>query len=489
MTVNLGSVVRVIGVLFIVLGVCMMPSLAVAIIYKEFTSAVSFAVTAVPCVLAGLLITKKLKPEKIKMKARDGYLFVTLAWLLASVIGGVPLVISGNIPSPADAFFEMCSGFSTTGSTILTDVEALSKSMLFWRSFTHWLGGMGIIVFAAALLPSIGVSGQMIASAETPGPTFDKLSAKYSDTAKSLYILYFGITLVQTVLLMFGGVTLYDSLVHTFGTVGTGGFSVYNNSIGHYDSAYVEWVITIFMLLCGINFNLYFLIPRGGLKSFFADEELRFYLLMVFGSIGLITICLMTQGDYDSLSEGIRDSAFHVSSVVTTTGYATMDYDTMWPTFAKMILLILTITGACSSSTGGGVKMIRIVVALKFAKRGFSRKLHPNRVADITLNGRGLEQTVVTNIINFIMFYILVLMGGTLIVCVDGFDLVTTFSAVLTCLGNVGPGFNLVGPVLNFSIFSDFSKVILGLIMIAGRLELFTFFILFSPKYWNSNRV
>ncbi len=488
MTVSFSGVVRVVGILLIVLGICMIPSLAVAIIYKEDVSAISFGVTAAPCVIAGFVVIKKFNPEDMKMKARDGYLFVTVAWLLASVIGAVPLILSGSISGIADAFFESCSGFSTTGSTILSDIEALPRSMLFWRSFTNWLGGMGIIVLAAALLPSIGVSGQMIASAETPGPTFAKISAKYTDTAKLLYLLYFGFTLVLTVLLIIGGLSFYDSLVHTFSTVGTGGFSVYNDSIGRYDSLYVEWVIIIFMVLCSINLNLYFRLAGGGLRSFLKDEELRFYLTIVIGSVCLVTVNLMTQGGYESLFEGLRASVFHVSSIVTTTGYATVDYDALWPTFSKMILLILTITGSCSASTSGGVKMVRILVALKFVRRGFSRKLHPNRIADITMNGRGLEQSVVTNIVNYLMFYILVIMAGTFIVALNGYDIITALSAVITCVGNVGPGFNLIGPAFNFGMFSDFTKIILGLLMIAGRLELFTFFILFSPKYWNSNK-
>lgn len=359
--------------------------------------------------------------------------------------------------------------------------------MLFWRSFTHWLGGMGIIVFAVALTPSIGVNGQLIASAETPGPTLDKFAPRFSDMAQSLYIVYLIFTIIEIILLVLGGMSPYDALVHTFGTVGTGGLSSYNDSIAHFTSPYLQWVIIIFMVLCGINFNLYFTLIRNGVKSFFKDSELKTYLLLIVIVSSLIIMDLMATGTYKNIADCVRDSFFQVSSIITTTGYATADYDT-WPTFCKMMIFLIMLTGACSSSTGGGVKIIRILVALKLIRRGIALKIHPSRVVTVTLNKKEIPQEVATNIANFIFFYIFVVFSGSLIISLNGFDLMTTVSSVITCVGNIGPGFNLIGPSMNFSVFSDFSKVILSLLMIAGRLELFTFFMLFSPHYWNANK-
>lgn len=487
MTVNFNGVIRMMGLLLLVLGCCLLPSLLVAFLYQETSSVYGFLFTLIPCFVLGYILIKVFRPSLIKLKARDGFLIVSLCWLVASAIGAVPFVLSGAIPSYVDAFFETCSGFSTTGSSILNDVEALPKSMLFWRSFTHWLGGMGIIVFAVAITPSIGMGGQLIASAETPGPTLDKISPRFSDMAKSLYIVYLGFTVVEAVLLQMGGMNLYDALVHTFSTVGTGGFSSYGDSVAHFTSPFLQWIIIIFMTLCGINFNLFFILRRQGVKSFLDDSELKAYLLIIGCVSLLIFLNLMTTGTYNDASTCFRDSVFQVSTVITTTGFATADYD-IWPTFSKMMIFLVMLTGACSSSTGGGIKIVRILVLLKLIRRGVSLKIHPSRIVTVTLNKKEVPQEVATNIANFLFFYIFIVFTGSMIISLNGFDLMTTISSVITCVGNIGPGFNLVGPTMNFSIFSDFSKVILSLLMIAGRLELFTFFMLFSPHYWNSNR-
>ncbi len=486
-TINFYYVAKMMGVLLVVLGLSLIPAFVVSQIYGEDKEGACFLITLIPCIVFGIVIMRMFK-KNVKMKSRDGYIIVALSWIVASVIGAVPLYISGTIPSVFDAFFEVCSGFSTTGASILTEIEGLPKSMLFWRSFTHWLGGMGIIVFAAALLPSIGIGGQIAASAETPGPVLTKTSSKFADTARDLYSLYIMFTLAETVLLMLGGLNLYDALVHSFGTVGTGGFSTYNNSIAHFTSPYVQWVIIVFMFLCGVNFNLFFILFRGRIREVLKDEELRLYISIILGVIICSVVCLMVNDNYDSLEKCIRDVTFQTVSLITTTGYVTADFD-LWPTFCKMLVLLLMLTGACSSSTGGGVKIIRVLVAIKFVKRGFFMKLHPKRVSDFTINGRGVSQSVITNIVNFIFLFIAVLFAGTLLISFENFDIVTNVTAVLTCLGNVGPGFNMVGPTMNFSIFSDFSKFVLSLLMIAGRLELFTFFMMFSRRYWNSNRV
>lgn len=475
------------GLLLLLLGMSMVPSFFVAVLYNEHTSMASFAGVIFAFAVIGGVLAMATKDLKIRIKMRYGFLIVTLAWLLFSLGGAVPLTVSGAIPSYVDAFFEMCSGFSTTGSSILTDIESLPKSMLFWRSFSHWMGGMGIIVFITAILPSIGIEGQLIASAETPGPTMDKLTPKYSDTARNLYILYFGITVVEIILLLLGGMNLYDALVHSFGTVGTGGFSNYGDNIGHFTSPYIRWVIIIFMMMCGVNFNLYFVMFRSGIRAMLKDEELRWYLGFIAVPTVLLTISLMASGIFTDLFKCVTSATFNVISMITTTGYGTDDF-TLWPTFSQMILFFLYFVGASTSSTGGGIKVLRILICLKLIRRGVALKIHPNRVYTIKINNRPVHQEVITNIANFIFFYILVVAVSMLLISINGFDLVTTLTSVLTCLGNVGPGFGMIGPAANFSIFSDFSKIILALLMIAGRLELFTFFMLFSPYYWNPDK-
>ena len=488
MTVNFNAVLRIMGILLLVLGISLIPSLVVALIYKETMEAFTFIVVIVPTLIIGTFLFNLLKNYPIKIKTRDGFLVVALCWLAASFVGALPFYISHAIPSFIDCFFESASGFSTTGSSILSEIESLPRSILFWRSFTHWLGGMGVIVLIVAIFTSLGVSGQHIASAETPGPTLDKITPKFTDTALRLYQLYMIFTVVETLLLMLGGLSLYDALVHTFGTVGTGGFSSYNSSIGHFTSPYVQWVIFIFMIMCGINFNLYFVLRSKGLKQMLKDVELKFYLVLIAVTGCLIVLDLMLKGVYSDFGDCTRDAFFQVASIITTTGYATADFDT-WPTFCRMLIFMLMLTGACSSSTGGGVKIIRIVVCLKLIKRGFSLKLHPNRIIPVRIGKKEISQEVATGISNFVFFYIFIVFAASILISLNGCDLVTTISSVITCVGNIGPGFNLVGPSCNFQFLSGFSKFILSLLMIAGRLELFTFFMLFSPHYWNSNRV
>lgn len=484
---NYHSLIRMMGVLFIVLGLAFVPTVIVALIYGEKHEALCFTATMVPCFLAGLVLMKTFSPTGLRTKQRDGYLIVTIAWLMCSVIGAVPMVLTGAIPNPVNAFFEICSGFSTTGASVMSNLESYPRSVLFWRSFTHWLGGMGIIVFATALLPSIGIGGQIVASAETPGPTLTKLTAHFSDTAQNLYRLYIAITVAEIIFLKIGGMSLYDALIHTFGTVGTGGFSSYSDSVGHFTSPYIQWVIIVFMVICGINFNLYFLIPKKRIREFFDDAEVKLYLGIIIAFSFATAADLMVQGGYSSVSKAIRDGFFQICSVITTTGYCTTDFD-VWPAFCKMLIIFVMITGACSGSTGGGLKMIRVYTAIEYVKRGFFMKLHPNRVLTVSVNHRSVPQGVVTNIVNYIFFYLVVLFGGALLISVDGYDIVTNFTAALTCLGNVGPGLNAVGPTMNFAGFSNFSTLVLALMMIAGRLELFTFFMVFSRHFWNSNK-
>lgn len=382
--------------------------LFLAFYYDEDSCKFAFLLVSGSCALAGIIIRLGVKPADAKFKVRDGFLIVSTAWLVCSVIGALPFLISGAISSAADAFFESCSGFSTTGASILTDVEVLPKSIMFWRSFTHWLGGMGIIVFVMALMPVLGINGQIAANAETPGPTKDKLTARFSDTAKNLYKLYLVFTLVQVVLLCLGGMSVYDSFLHTFGSLGTGGFSNYNDSVGHFNT-YIQIVILIFMILAGMNFNLFFVLQRKGLRKFLHDDELRFYLAVIGIASTAIFICNQVNSNFKDTARSLLDSFFQVVSILTTTGYVTDDYD-LWPTFSRMILFCLFFFGGCSSSTSGGIKCVRVLVCLKLVRRSVSLRLHPNRIAPITLNESEVPSEVIINITNFVFTYIAVIL-------------------------------------------------------------------------------
>lgn len=487
MTVNQKTIIKMTGIMLVVLGLCMVPSMLVGVIYGEASSIKAFAVTIALCIAAGFAVYKAVGNFPLSIKGREGYLVVAICWALVCSIGTVPFVLSGAIPGWIDAFFECCSGISTSGATILDDIEVLPKSILFWRAFTHWMGGMGIIVFTAAILPSIGLSAQTIASAETPGPTLDKISARFSDTAKKLYKLYIAFTIAETIFLMIGGMSLYDALVHSFATVATGGYSPYNASVGHFTSPYIHWVIIIFMMMCGVNFNLYFFLAKKKVRDFLKDSEFRLYITLIAVTTALIVIVLMICGLYTNLFECVTDVAFQIVSVITTTGFAIVNYD-VWPTFCRMLIFLLMIVGGCASSTGGGVKVIRVLVCIKLVRRGIALRLHPNRYVPVRINGKEIQQETATNIANFLFLYILTIFVGTLLISFDGHDVITNISATASCIGNYGPGFSMVGPTCTYSFFSGFSKLVLSFIMVAGRLELFTFIMLLSPHFWNSNR-
>jgi len=487
MVLNYKLILKVDAAIGILLAVAMIPSLIVSLLYNETDAAVAFARCIAPMLLLGSFAVYKIRPTSSTLHMRDGFLIVASSWILASIFGSVPFLLSHTIPSFVDAFFETASGFSTTGSTILTNIELLPKGILFWRSFTHWLGGMGILVFAIALLPALGIGGQRIIRAETPGPTLDKLSPKISDTARILYSMYFGMTLLEVILLCLGGVSLYDSLIHTFGTVGTGGLSSYNDSIAHFNSIYVDIVITIFMILAGINFNLYYLLLQKRIKDFSSDYELRGYLLIIGIATILIALNLWFTKTYDTIGESLRYSVFQAASITTTTGYGTADFN-LWPTFSKMVLFLLMFVGGSSSSTGGGVKVIRVLILLKLIRRGIYRKLHPRAIVPVKIQGRSIPSDTVSGITSFAVLYVCLLLFGSLVISLENFDMMTSISSVAACLGNIGPGFELVGPSSNYSMFSDFSKMFLSFYMLIGRLELFTIMLLFSKLFWNPDR-
>ena len=486
MNLSFASAFRIVGVILAVIGGSMLPSFVVSLIYDNSSVYIPFLITMLASVAAGVFLLKVCQRDFKTLRVRDGFLIVTLCWFVSAAVGAVPFLATGSIPNPFDAFFESCSGFSTTGASILTDVEVLPKGILFWRSFTHWIGGMGILVFAIALMPSLGISGQNIAVSEAPGPIMDKTSAQMSKTAKTLYIMYLLFTIAEVILLLFGGMDLFDALVHTFGTVGTGGFSSYNDSIAHFNSTYIEVVITVFMVLCGVNFNLYFLAFKNGISNMFKDSELRFYLLIFGVSAVFIACMLFFTGENHSIGGSAIESSFQVASIMTTTGYASADYE-MWPMVCQMILFCLMIMGGCSSSTSGGLKSVRILIIAKLIRRGIALRLHPNMIEKVKLDGRTLQGDTVSSIANHFFLYLLMIFAGAFLISFENETLITSLSSVVTCLGNVGPGFGNIGPTDNFAHFTWFSKTLLSIYMIAGRLELYTLFILLTPHFWNQD--
>ncbi|MEE3362408.1 MAG: TrkH family potassium uptake protein [Anaerovoracaceae bacterium] len=487
MDLNRRSILRISGLLLILTGCFISLPMLVAVHFQEYDCAIAFFYVLAGCIAAGTFFRVFIPRSPEPLRKRDGLIIVTLTWLIMSFVGALPFTIQGCIPNYIDAFFETCSGFSTTGSSILTNVEAMPLSMLFWRSFTHWIGGMGIIVLAAAIFPILGIGGQMIASNESPGPVFEKTTSKIRDMARNLYVTYIIFTVLETLLLMIGGLSLYDALVQTFGTVGTGGFSNYADSIAHFGSAYVEWIIIIFMVLSGANFNLYYIAVKNGPGIFRRNTEFRLYIYIIVIFSVLIALYLRLGGTVGNFGTALRDAVFQVSSIITTTGFASTNYGT-WPTFCVMMLFLLFFVGGCSSSTGGGIKVSRVLVMLKLVKRNLAMSLHPNVMYSIKVDGRIVSRDIIQEIASFLFMYAVTFLFAALLISVDGFDMTTNITAAATCIGNIGPGFGEVGPAGNFAAFSPFSKIVLSLLMLAGRLELFTFFMLVSPKFWNPYR-
>ena len=399
------------------------------------------------------LILIKIKGKKNGIYAKEGFLTVGLAWIVISFFGALPFVFSGAIPSLVDAFFETSSGFTTTGASILTEIQSLPKGILFWRSFTHWVGGMGFLIFILALMPTFSGNTIHLLKAESPGPTPGKIVPKIKQTAKILYAIYFVLTLIETIFLKSAGLSWYDSIIHALGTAGTGGFSNMNASVAAFNNPAVEWIITIFMLLFGVNFVLYFQLIRGNVKAFFKSEELKWYLIAVFASIIIIAVNIIPFNHGD-VTKSIRDSAFQVSSIVTTTGYATVNFN-LWPTLSKVILIMLMFMGAMAGSTGGGIKTIRIVIIFKAIRREIDKILHPRRVKSVKIDGNVVEEETISGVFLFIFAYIIISLIAIFIVSFDNFDVTTTVTSVIATLSNIGPGLEMVGPAGNFSAFPD----------------------------------
>ena len=450
----------------------------VGLIYREHAS-VSYLAVAVLCLILGVLLTHK-KPRSTNLYTREGFVAVALSWIIMSIFGAIPFVLTGDIPFYVDALFETISGFTTTGSSILTDVESISKASLFWRSFSHWIGGMGVFVFIMAILPMMGGSTMNLMKAESPGPSVSKLVPHVKDTAKILYGIYIAITICEATILRALGMPLFDSLTTTFGTVGTGGFGIRNDSIAGYSPA-IQITITVFMILSGINYTAYFYILTGKIKELFKIEEVRWYLAIIFGAVAVITWNVRSL--YPTFSETLRHAFFQVGSIITTTGYATTDFD-LWPALSKTLLVTLMFIGACAGSTSGGIKVSRILILLKTIRKELSLIIHPRQVKKIRMDGHPVDHETLRSANVFLVVYFVLLLTSMLLISVDEFDFSTNFTSVVTVLNNIGPGLNLVGPTQNFSIFSPFSKFVLMFDMLAGRLELFPMMILLMPSTW-----
>ena len=456
----------------------LLPALA-ALIYGE-SCLWSILIAAAISLAAGFALTILCKPKSQVIYAREGFITVALAWIAVSAVGALPFYISREIPSYIDAFFETVSGFTTTGASILANVEVMSRGLLFWRSFTHWVGGMGVLVFVMALVPSVTDRSIHIMRAEMPGPVVGKLMPRARDTASILYKIYVGMTLLQIILLWIGGMPLFESIVHAFGTAGTGGFGVKADSIAGY-SPYLQWVITVFMLLFGINFNLYYLLLIRRFRAAAQSSECWYYLGIVGVCIALITANIMPL--YNNFREALRLSAFQVASIVTTTGYATADFN-LWPQFSKAILLLLMIMGACAGSTGGGLKVSRAVMLFKMVGKEIRHLLHPRSVNSVRFEGKHVDGATLKSVSSYFVIYIICILAICLILSLEPFDLETNLSATLACFNNIGPGLAAVGPASNYAAYSPLSKLVLSLAMLLGRLEIYPLLLTLSPATW-----
>ena len=473
-----------IGRILLVEAALLLLPMAVALGYGE--SPVPYLLPAALLVLCGGLLSFK-KPRQASLFARDGLAVVALAWIAVSLFGALPFYISGSIESFVDCFFETVSGFTTTGATILTEVESLNRGILFWRSFTHWVGGMGVLVFVMAILPMGGDGhGMHMLRAEMPGPAVGKLVSRMSDTAKILYGIYLVMTVIEIVLLLAGGMPLFDACIHSFGSAGTGGFSSRNLSVGAYNNPYFEIVIGIFMLLFGINFNLYYFLLMRRFRDVAKSEELWAYLGIV--AFSTVTIAANIRHLYGAVGTSLRHAFFQVSSIITTTGYATVDFD-QWPGYAKTVLVLLMFVGGCAGSTGGGLKVTRVVTLVKAAFMDMRKMLHPNAVVNVRMEGRAMPEKQVRGVQAYFSVYMLLYAVSWLLLSLNGFDLLSTFTALSACINNIGPGLGMVGPTGNFSAFAPWAKLLLSFDMLAGRLEIFPMLLLFVPSTWRGNRL
>ncbi len=475
---NYRMIAQLLGkVLCTIAAVLLLPAI-ICLVYRE--SPLPFlAVTVIMAACGAVLLL--FKPRLQKIYAAEGFVVVGLSWILLSLFGALPFVLSGDIPNYIDAVFETVSGFTTTGASNLPDIEALTRGAIFWRSLTHFLGGMGVLVFIMAVLPMSGSRSIHIMRAEVPGPVVGKLVPSARKTAMLLYGIYICMTVLEAILLICGGMSVFDSVIHAFGTAGTGGFSSRSLSIGYYDSTYIDVVITVFMILFGVNFNLYYMILLGKGLEALKSEELRWYLGVIFFSA--ITISLNLGQTFGGFFPNLRYSFFQVASIISTTGYGTADFN-LWPTYSKWLLVLLMFFGACAGSTGGGLKFSRILILAKSIRLELRKQLRPHSVNIERLEGKPINNATIHSTLVFFACYLFLFFLSTAIVSIDGFDLTTTFSSVVACLSNIGPGLELVGPMGSYVMFSPFSKIVLSLCMLLGRLEIYPILMLFSPRVW-----
>lgn len=476
---NRRMVLSMVGRVVLLEAALMLPALITSIIYKEACVA-DFAVAIGASLLSGFLLMTVFKPSSKVIFAKEGFVIVALSWLALSAIGALPFFLSREIPSYIDAFFETASGFTTTGASILTDVESMSRGLLFWRSFTHWLGGMGVLVFVMAVVNNLSDRSIHILRAESPGPVVGKIVPKMKETTRILYVIYIAITLLNIVLLLIGGMSFFESVVHAFGTAGTGGFGIKADSFASY-SPYLQWVTTIFMLIFGVNFNIYYLLLVRKWKTAFKSGELWFYIGMV--AVSVVAICINVFPLFDSFEEALRHTAFQVATVVSTTGYATVDFN-QWPAFSKTILLLLMFVGACAGSTAGGFKCARVVILIKKIRRELKKLIHPRSVNAMRFEGKGIDNQVISSVSSYLTVYIVIFCATLLVISLDGFDTETNISVVAACFNNIGPAFGAAGPASNYAAFSPLSKIVLSVVMLFGRLEIYPILLTLTPSTW-----
>lgn len=473
--------IKLIFLLLSIIAITMLLPTGVAFFYGESSVYSAFLIPILSCLVLGGIFLFFGRKVKAIFSIKFGFLAVAILWISASILGAMPFFLSGYIPSFTDAFFESVSGFTTTGATILSDVEHLPRSLNLWRAQMHWLGGMGIVALTVALMPILGVGGFQLIKAETTGPEKGKITPKITVTAKILWFIYLAFTIIQTILLVIAGMDFIDALSHTFSTLGTGGFSTRNSSLAYYNSPLIDWICIVFMFLAGINFSLYFRVLTGNIKDLFSNTELKAYFIIVFVSIFLVSIAIFPQ--YQNLAQTLRYAAFQVISIISTTGFANANY-LEWIPGAQVVLFLLMFIGGCSGSTAGGIKVVRWVVLQKQAANEIKKMLHPHGVFTIQLNDRAGRKDVVYSVAAFFFIYFLMLTISTIITTFSGVDILTSFIASLSMLGNIGPGFGRVGPVDNYSFFSPFVKWWYCFTMLAGRLELYTMLIFFTPSFW-----
>ena len=482
---NYRMIFRLICYILRVEAVCLLPSVGISLFHHETPALLATAAAVVGSALFSLL-TYLFPPKDKQIGAREGFLSVALCWVVVSLVGALPFCLSGAVPSYVDSLFETVSGFTTTGASILTDIEAMPMGLLYWRSFTHWLGGMGVLVFLLAVIPMGKGKNSLlhVMRAESPGPQVDKLVPKLQNSAKILYAIYIALTLIQTILLLIGGMPFFDSITTAFGTAGTGGFGIKGDSLAGY-SHYLQGVCTVFMALFGINFSVFYLLLLRQFSRVLHNQELWTYLGVMIGSAGLIAWNILPQFG-GNVWEALHHAAFQVSSIMTTTGFATVDFN-QWPTLSKTLLVVLMVLGACAGSTGGGIKVARAVVLTKAGHRNIKRMLRPRSVAQVHIDGQLASEDMIQNAYSYLSAYCAIILLSMLLIAIDGFSLETNITAVLACLNNIGPGLDMVGPTGNFSHFSGFSKLVLSFDMLVGRLEIFPMLLLFVPSAWRKS--